>query len=83
MKRSHKLALIGMLCLAAAVVLGIAWLLIWAVMGIGLVMNGPWLIALLTASIGAGFGFAAYLEEAKELREERQLSSSEASQAAR
>lgn len=83
MKRSHKLALIGMLCLAAAVVLGIAWLLICAVMGIGLAMSGPWLVALLAASIGAGFGFASCLEEAKELREERQLRSSEASQAVR
>lgn len=83
MKRSHKLALISMLCLAAAVALGIAWLLICAVMGIGLVMNGPWLIAVLTAGVGAWFGFASYLEEAKELREERQLRSSEASQAAR
>lgn len=77
MKRSHKLALIGVLCIAAAIALSIAWLLICAIMGIGLVMNGPWLIALLAASIGAGFGFAAWLEEAKELR------SSEASQADR
>ena len=83
MRRSNKLALIGMLCIAAAVMLGIAWLIISAIIGIGLVMNGPWLIALLAASIGAGFGFAAYLEEAKELRKEGQLRSSEASRAAR
>lgn len=83
MKRSQKLALIGMLCIAAAVALSIAWLIICAVMGIGLVMNGPWLIALLAASIGAGFGFASCLEEAKERREERQLRSIEVSQAVR
>ena len=61
MKRSHKLALIGVLFLAVAVALGIAWLLICAVMGLGLVMNGPWLVALLAASIGAGCGFASWL----------------------
>lgn len=79
MKRSRKLALLGMLCLAAAVALGIAWLIICTATGIGLVMNGPWLVALLAAGVGAGFGFASCLEEAKELREEQQLRSAETS----
>lgn len=83
MKRSQKLALIGMLCIAAAVALGIAWLIICAITGVGLVMNGPWLVALLAAGVGAGLGVASCLEEAKERREELQLRSVEASQAVR
>ena len=83
MKRSHKLALIGVLCIAAAVMLGTAWLLICTVTGIGLAMNGPWLVALLAAGVGAGFGLASCIEEARELREERQLRSVEVLQADR
>lgn len=71
MKRSQIYGLLGVLCIAAALMLGLAWFIVCTAAGVGLLMNGPWLIAILIAALGAVFGFASCVAELREKDDER------------
>lgn len=66
MKRSQIYGLLGVLCIAAALMLGLAWFIVCTATGVGLLMNGPWFIAVLIAALGAVFGFASHVADLRE-----------------
>lgn len=70
--KSSNLKALAVLCTLAGMVLGFAWFIVSMLMGGVLLMNGPWLVALLACAIGAIFAFASMVAEERERREARE-----------
>lgn len=74
MKRHIKLRVLAILLTLAGAMLGAIWAVFSLAFAGQLLMNGPWLVALLTVALGAGLAFASIVSEAREQRaEDRRL----------
>lgn len=70
MKRHIKLRVLAILLTLAGAMLGAIWAVFSLAFAGQLLMNGPWLVALLTVALGAGLAFASIVSEVREQRAE-------------
>lgn len=72
MKRSQRLKLSASALVVLGLLVAFAWLIGSLASGVGLLMNGPWLVAVLLCALGAILAFASMVAEAREREESRQ-----------
>lgn len=72
MKRSLKLKRIAVLWALAGILIAAVWLITCLIVGMGLLMNGPWLIAISLLVGSTVFSFAAMFAEDSEWHEDDQ-----------
>lgn len=72
MKRSQRLKASASALVVLGLLVALAWLIGSLASGVGLLMNGPWLAAILLTALGAVLAFASMAAEDREREESRQ-----------